>query len=162
MFIERPPLLRLGGEEALPAYEAEFRRRYLSGPVFDVLGKRVLFHRTQSCRHVCLPKHDDQGYKTDGTWRPERAERIPWIHPALSDPRTEVRKQNDTGNFQYLCIFDREDESKQQEPYVVIASPSGEQVFFVTAYPLMTRDGEPDSDGWRKMRRRGTVIWIPK
>src|SRR5438105_879132 len=49
MPVNRPPLLRLGGEEAFAAYQREFDRLYRSGPVVDVLGNRVSFP-SDACR----------------------------------------------------------------------------------------------------------------
>ena len=163
MPIERPPLLCLGGEEAFAAYKAEFDRLYRAGPVLDVLGQLVLF-RSEDCRHVCYKEHRDDVYKTGprGVWKQARAERIPWIYSALTDPRTEVRTDRErAGDLLYLCIFDGE----PQEPYCVAVHKSGKsEGFFMSAYPVSNQKGHPDwsKDGWQKKRRKGPVIWPPK
>ena len=153
MPIERPPLLRLGGEEAFDAYQAEFDRLYRSGPVFDVLGRLVEFPRS-ACRHVCFkaPEADPYGRLPRDAWSQERAERIPWILEALSNPGTEVRPHlSDPAKQVYLPAVDGEG-CPPEWFFVVVARVGPNSLEFVTAFRV-------PYDYWFDWRKGGPRIY---
>ena len=156
MAVNRPPLLDLGGEESFAAYQAEFDRVYRNAEVVDVLGQRVLF-RQSACWHVCFKPHDDSGYSTAARsiWSPERALRLLWILPALTDPGTEVRPNVSVAmRLSYLLIVSSvPDQYLPQEYYVAITEPGAAgTATFVTAFPI-------DRDYWQRCRKAGRRLY---
>ena len=140
MLIERPPLLRLGAEEAFDAYRKEFARLYQSDSVFDVLGRLVEFPQS-AARHVCFKSADEDSYRhwPREVWSQERAERIPWILCALQAP-TEIRPdQNhpDTRQVFLLTIPADPQSAQPQERYAVyVETIEGNTVVFVTGFDM--------------------------
>ena len=147
----RPPLLQLGGEEAFAAYEKEFGRLYQIRRVTDVLGNVVLF-RGHTCRHVCF-KSDRPDYYKQGrrvVWMQERAEHIPWILAALTDPGVEVRPndQDPDNRVNYLLDVDADPaQGLKREFFCVVAEWINDTTLsFVTSFPI-------DRDYWLKCRK---------
>ena len=102
----RPPLLELGGEEEYKAYEKEFGRLYQNRRIYDVLGNQVTFDRT-ICRHVCTKSEEAIKSGRSRVWVQVRAEHIPWILAALTDPGTEIRPDKDLANrWNYLLVVE--------------------------------------------------------
>jgi hypothetical protein len=158
MAVKRLPLLQLGGEEAFAAYQAEFDRLYRSGPVTDVLGNRIAFP-PYACRHICFkPEEEDPyGRRPRAAWAQERAERIPWIHVALTDPGTEVRPSHQVeGRLAYLLLMEADPAAGYGPQYygVFVEAISPGQVTFLTAYLL-------DASTWAKARRGGRRLYPP-
>ncbi len=156
MPVNRPPLLRLGGEEAFAAYRREFDRLYGLGPVTDVLGRRVLFP-PDACAHVCFKdQRQDRYRKLPRVWTPERAERIPWILPALTTP-DEVRPSHQTAVHQAFLLLVEADPAvgTTWERFGVYVEPAGAQrVRFVTAFPM-------DRSYWDAARLKGPRLYPP-
>src|SRR5438128_2282104 len=139
MPIQRPPMLRLGGEEAFGAYQREFDRLYCSSPLTDVLGHRVQFP-PQACRHVCFKPVEEDPYSRlpRQDWAQERAERIPWIGAALAAPGTEVRPNiQRPDRYSYILVVEADlTAGWPQEYFGVVTEPVGPgTVEFVTAFP---------------------------
>lgn len=139
MPVERLPLLRLGGEGAFTAYQAEFDRLYVAGPVEDLLGRRVEF-LPSACRHVCFKTAgaDPYGRLPRGVWAQERAERIPWILTALTEPE-EIRPSHQTEGHQVYLLLVSVDPilGHAWERFGVYVEPAGtKRVIFVTAFPM--------------------------
>jgi hypothetical protein len=155
--VQRPPLLRLGGEADYAEYEAEFDRLFRVSPVSDILGRRVEFP-PHACRHVCFKgeEADPYGRQPRRLWVEERAERIPWILTALQEP-TEVRPSHQVaGREAYLLLVPCLPESgRQWERFGVFAEVAASgPVTFLTAYPL-------DENTWRKARGGGRRLYPP-
>jgi hypothetical protein len=153
--ILRPPLLALGGETAFAAYQTEFDRLYHSAPIGDILGRGVEFRR-DACEHVCYKGREEDPYgKLPRTWSQERAERIPWILLALTDPRTEVRPNfRHRERFSYILIIEADPaRGYSREFYGVITRPiSPGRVEFLTGFPF-------HFDYWRQMRDGGAPLY---
>jgi hypothetical protein len=147
--------LTLGGEAVFPAYQAEFDRLYRSGPVRDILGQLVEFP-ADACEHICFKGQEDDPYgKLSRIWSQERAERIPWILAALSDPETEVRPNfRHRDRFSYILIVEAEPaRSLPREFYGVVTRPlDGGRVEFVTAFPFQF-------EYWKQMRDGGAPLY---
>jgi hypothetical protein len=155
--IPRPPLLTLGGKEAFDAYQAEFNRLYHDplNPVVDILGRTVEF-TPDACKHVCYKGQDDDPWsQRPREWSQERAERIPWIRLALTDPGTEVRPNfRDPDRFSYILILEADPaQGLSREFYGVITRPlPGKRVEFLTGFPF-------DFDYWKQMRDGGAPLY---
>ncbi len=152
----RPPLLQLGGEEALKAYEKEFGQLYQNRRVYDILGNIVVFP-PGSCWHICFKRDEDDrsARRPRNIWSQERAERIPWIMSALNDPRTEIRPDREIENrLNYLFIVEADPEHNlTQEFYCVVAERDIRGiVVLVTAFPI-------DQKGWANRRRAGKALY---
>ena len=107
MEIELPTLLSCGGHEFFAEYSRVFDELYRAQPFVDVLGRTVTFD-DESCRHVCFEKdpfhRSNPAMKhTRLVWSQERAERIPWIGLALSDP-AEIRWNHQVNNHQAYLL----------------------------------------------------------
>lgn len=142
----RPPLLQFGGQESFWRYRREFQRLYQSKDVtiVDVLGRRVLFPEN-SCRHVCFKGDAEDRYSRSSraNWSQERADRIGWILPALTDARIEVRPEKDLYNrINYLLVVEADPiKGLEQEYYCVVAEKlEANAVVFVTAFPINHRN----------------------
>jgi hypothetical protein len=150
--MKRPPLLCLGGSEAFPAYQAEFARLYDGVTILDVLGRNVSFS-SAACEHVCF-KADERGSRR--IWSQERAERIPWIRVALTQPN-EVRPshQREKNQVHLLLLEAEPSEGVTKEFFGVYVRPlSDTAVEFVTAFPL-------DERYWQQARRGGKPLYPP-
>lgn len=152
----RPPLLKLGGEEAFKAYEYEFNRMYRYGFVTDVLGNEVVFERS-ACWHVCFePKEKDQySRRRRNVWSQERAERVPWIMAALADSGTEVRPndQDPDNRLNYLLDVDADPENGWEREFfcVVAEKTEANTVAFITGFPI-------NQKYWAKCRQAGRAL----
>jgi hypothetical protein len=158
MAVKRPALLQLGGQEAFVAYRAEFDRLYRSGAVRDVLGNHVEFP-TDACRHVCFKptEEDPYGRLARDVWSQERAERIPWILVALTDPGIEVRPNPQRPDrLSYILVVDAEPlVGLPQEYFGAVCEPTRSGVVqFVTAFPM-------DQAYWARWRRAGRRFYPP-
>lgn len=159
MPVKRLPLLELGGEDAFPDYEAAFDRIYRAGPVVDVLGNLVEFP-PGACRHVCFkpPEADPYGRLPREVWSQERAERIPWIDVALSDPGTEVRPniaRPDRLSY-FLTVEADPARGLPVEYYGIVAEPQGPGLMtFITGFPL------GDHATFARWRRAGARLYPP-
>lgn len=160
-------LLRLGGEDAFEEYRAAFHRLYETAPLRDVLKRLIAFPET-ACRHVCF-KEEEGAEKPMNSgrfgarrvrWVQERAERIPWIGPALTHPGIEIRPDKEP-NRQTCALLARvrvSDESgatERDELFAVIIAEAGTgEGVFVTAFPMERRY-------WEKARRAGPRLYPP-
>ena len=159
--MQRPrPLFHLPrGEAAFGDYEAAFDQLYRSGPVIDILGRRVIFPK-YACKHVCFKGSDNDRYgKSPRTiWDQERADYTPLILPALTDPKTEVRPDHQNKrNYAYLFIISIDTENGLTlVRYYVVVSPGqrNEEVVFNTAYPV-------NKKYWDAARRGGPTLYPP-
>lgn len=156
MAVERPATLALGGENSFPAYQAEFIRLYASGRVVDVLGNTVRFP-AGACRHVCFkpPEADPYSRSPRTVWSQERAERIPWILTALTDPHTEVRPnvQRPERLSYILAVAAVPDQGLPQEYFGVVTERLQPGVVeFVTAFPF-------DHAYWAHWRMGGAPLY---
>lgn len=159
--MEFPPLLQWGDEEAFDAYRAEFDRLYHSGPVFDVLDRRVIFERApdrperDACCHVCFKdQRDDRYRRLPRVWDPARAERIPWIRTALVHPY-EIRPSHQTEHHQVYLVSGTTATTSGDawERFGVYVDPiRDKQVRFVTAFPI-------EKWYWDDARLRGPRIY---
>jgi hypothetical protein len=154
------PLFHLPrGEAAFSAYEAAFDQIYRSGPVIDVLKRRVIFPK-YACQHVCFKGSDNDRYgRSPRTiWDQERADYIPLILPALTDPKTEVRPdhQNKRNNAYLFTISIRTETGLIHVRYYVVVSPGqrNEEVVFNTAYPV-------NKKYWDAAKRAGRTLYPP-
>jgi hypothetical protein len=120
MALERLPLLRLGGEEAFAAYEAAFDALFRARPDVDVLGRTVKFP-FDACRHACTTDLAGEGYRRGvRAWVQARAERIGWIHRALTAP-DEVRPDfQDPDRIVYLLVVPASPEEDLPQGYFVV------------------------------------------
>ena len=147
----RPPLLLLGGPEAYTVYEMEFRLRYQNQFVNDVLGNRILF-REHMCRHVCFKSTDNNRYKQGQreVWVQERAEHIPWIIAALSDPGTEMypNDQDPYNRVNYLIDVQADSVNGYGREYFCVVAEwiDDKTASFITGFPV-------DRAYWQKCRR---------
>ena len=156
MAVKRPATLALGGEDSFPAYRAEFDGLYGSAAVVDVLGNTVRF-AASACRHVCFRPEEADPYSQlpREVWSPERAERIPWILIALTDPGTEVRPNvQRPDRLSYILVVEAvPDQGFPQEYYGVVTEPVGPGVVeFVTAFPF-------DHAYWARWRTGGAPLY---
>ncbi|MGI4789221.1 MAG: hypothetical protein ACRYFS_10275 [Janthinobacterium lividum] len=147
----RPPLLLLRGQEAYADYEKEFRLRYQNHFVNDILGNRILF-REHMCRHVCFKPVEKDRYKQGEReiWVQERAEHIPWILAALSDPGTEIypNEQNPYNRVNYLLNVEGDPENNLKREYFCVVAEwiDDKSASFITGFPV-------DRLYWQKCRR---------
>ncbi len=150
----RLPLLELGGEEAFKAYEKEFGRLYQNRRVYDILGNQVTFDKSV-CRHVCTKAEETARSNRSRVWVQERAEHIPWILAALTDPGTEIRLDKDLANrWNYLLVVEADPmHGLAQEYYCVVAEKlSPGLLTLVTAFPV-------DYAGWSLRRKSGKALY---
>jgi hypothetical protein len=156
MPVHRPPMLRLGGEEAFANYQREFDRLYRSGPVKDVFGRLVVFP-PDACEHVCFKdQREDRYRRAPRVWTPERAERIPWILAALTAPE-EVRPSHQTDGHQAFLLLVEGDPAAGTawERFGVYAEPiAAGRAAFVTAFPM-------DRWYWDAARLKGPRLYPP-
>jgi hypothetical protein len=88
-------------------------------------------------------------------WSPERAERIPWILVALTDPGTEVRPNiQRPDRLSYILVVEAvPDQGFPQEYYGVVTEPVGPGVVeFVTAFSF-------DHAYWARWRTGGAPLY---
>ena len=153
----RPLLLKLGGENNFSRYEHEFNRLHRSGFVIDILGNQVVFERS-ACWHVCFePKEKDQySRRRRDVWSQDRAEHIPWIIAALTDPGTEVRPndQDPDNRSNYLLEVSANPENGfERELFCVVMEKTEEKTMaFITGFPI-------DQKYWAKCRRAGRALY---
>jgi hypothetical protein len=158
MTLERPELLKLGGEEAFAAYRGVFNQRYRGqAPVRDVLDRQVVFE-LDACWHVCSQAAPgDTRHAKPRVWTQERAERILWIEPALTDAQTEIRPSHMTEGREVYLFWVPADPAAglNQERFYVVVEPIDEaRVLFVTAYPIGERY-------WNEAKRKGPRLYPP-
>ena len=147
----RPPLLKLGGQEAFKAYEKEFGGMYQNRRLYDVLGNQVIFDITV-CRHICTKTEENTRSRV---WVQERAEYIPWILTALTDPGTEIRPDKDLANrWNYLLVVEADPtQGLVQEYYCVVAEKLSQGLLtLVTAFPI-------DYRSWAMRRKSGKAFY---
>jgi hypothetical protein len=135
------PLLIYGTSSAedFPMYERHFHESYRAGPVIDRFGRRVIFTPDRA-HHVCFanPRHRKSDDMSRPVWRPDRAQRIPWILVALTHPTAVLKENQEPGNQGYLIAMQVVEETVRREYYQVIVRPRGDgsEVKFLTAYTL--------------------------
>jgi hypothetical protein len=127
-----------------PKYERYFNDTYRTGPILDRFGRRVIF-REGSARHICFAKDQYEKSKTADrdTWRPDRAQRMPWIYVALTHTSSVLKENKEAGRQNYLVRMQLTGQSGfQVDYYQVIVSPDrrGPEVYFVSAYRLDLHD----------------------
>ena len=155
----RPPLLQLGGREAFAEYVSEFALYYPNRLIHDVLGNLILF-RPHMCRHVCFKPTNENRYKQGlrEIWVQERAEHIPWIRAALSDPATEMfpNDQDPYNRVNYLLSVDADTlNDLSREFFCVVAEwVDDTTASFITGFPV-------DRNYWLKCRRVPGRIYPP-
>lgn len=153
----RPPLLELGGEEAFRDYEKEFGRPYQNQRIVNILGKIVEFPGS-SCWHVCFKRDetDRSARRRRDIWSQERANRIPWILAALTDPKTEVRPNDKDliNRLNYLLVVDAEPlNGLPTEYYIVVTERINKTtVRFITAYQITLQE-------WRGYKKAGAALY---
>jgi hypothetical protein len=119
--------------------------------IADVRGVRVRFE-VATCRHLCYTAEDAVSYcrRPPKCWSQDRAERLPWILPALRDPRTEIRVPPDLPRRQlYFLRFEAEPlTGALAEYYLVTTEHEGpSRALFLTAFPA-------ERSYWERQRRR--------
>jgi hypothetical protein len=156
---KRPPLLKLGGEEAFGDYQRQFDRLYRRKTLQDVLGRTVLLRRKlDDCEHLCYVEHRDDVYKQGRrhVWSQTRAERIGWLELALMHP-DEVRPDPDPNCQIYLLTIPADPSTgAAQERYgAVVEVETKTCVRLCSAYPM-------DESKWNKVRRSGVAVYPPR
>lgn len=158
----RPPFLSYRDEEDFAAIQAEFDCLLPSGLV-DVLGNSVIFGRDR-CHHVCYKPEDRRWNKGPrDQWRPDRAERIPWIREALMNPNY-IRVS--TGLLWVYLLEVKEDRANNLGPelFATIVNSNGVQpaipgtVHFITGYTISYQE-------WNEFKRNRPWIYpseVPK
>ena len=130
--------LLLGGIENFIHYRNRFRELYQSKPIFDVLGRKVVFQEN-ACKHVCFKTAEPERFQQlpRDSWSQERAERIPWIRLALTEPE-EVRPShvNPTNQAYFVTVSSSSESTVSDECFLVLVKPLGEWVEFVSAFPI--------------------------
>lgn len=154
---QRPPVLNFDGLTEMEAYEkakTEFDRLYRTTTIVEALGKKVVFPQG-ACHHICY-KADDCNTQQK-IWRPDRAAHIPWISTILTSP-WEIRPNKVRGRWTYLLQFSADPASgipRGAMYFAVVESANVESVWFVTAYPLLTRKY------WNEARLVGPCLYPP-
>jgi hypothetical protein len=146
---EIPELLKLGGEEAMAAYTEAFQSLILARmPIIDPRKLEIVFD-DDACRHVCIReerfdkrrKRHEAEDRIREEWDQARAEHIPWIWLALTDPSEIVRNTKVDGNEVYLLGFPRKDPIRPSSRYYVSVKPiQGGKRLFKTAYPIQQKE----------------------
>jgi hypothetical protein len=136
------PLLIFGdcGPSEFESYRAAFDAMYLKGAILDRFGRRIKFF-DDSAEHVCYCKdqYDKRRPPPRERWRPDRAERIPWIEVALTHPTSVLKENKEKGRENYLIVMQILSESGlKSEYYHVVVQPrrNGTEADFKTAYRL--------------------------
>jgi len=182
----------LSDEQAYLRAREEFANVLLSHPVIDAMGRRVSFtfgHRggpqsASYCQPLDPPRFDDHGRLKDdcwhvcfkqasGVWDPHnkqprdrfvrpRAQRIPWILPALTDSDTRIhecpeRGDPDRQSYSLWVPGDTRDGVPQEFFAVIVRRlPDPREVALITAYAL---DGQKEVEN---LRKRGPQIYPAK
>ena len=104
------------------------------------------------CRHVCFKSTDNNRYKQGQreVWVQERAEHIPWIIAALSDPGTEMypNDQDPYNRVNYLIDVGADPENGFRREYFCVVAEwiDDKTASFITGFPV-------DRTYWQKCRR---------
>lgn len=137
----RPESRDLGGHEQFHFYKKWFEEMYRDEerPIFDVLGRRVLFGMEpflDDCAHVCYGGTKGHAYVKE-YWYQDRAVRLAWIERTLTDP-TRIHPDEDIPKrHKYLLYLPLDDETQDYEFFcVIVRVMDSKTVAFLTAYNI--------------------------
>ena len=153
----RPPLLEIGGNEAFKDYEKEVGRIYQNRRLHDILGNLVEFPAS-SCWHVCFKRdeEDRSARRKRDIWSQDRANRIPWILSALTNPKTEVRPndKDPINKINYLFVVEADPLNGLPAEYFIVVTEriNKTTVRFTTAYPITLQE-------WRGYKKAGAPFY---